>query len=350
MTSPSWHRRPKLQNQRHLPLHPRLVPTALKWAMTNGFSPSDGLARKLESFGSRRVRNFYEKLCWGSRTRMSQRTWLFWSQLVCRSRRKWLPGSTWAEKRKFCLSRNFLMLACQRWEGEKFLFWIMRNKETSPLAPQTYCVDFQVPDTACTSTAFLSGIKTNFGVLSMSANVALRNCSNEHDANEHVDSIFKFAQQAGKATGIVTNSRLTHPSVAGEYWIYSDFIWWNPLQPAAYAKSASRYWESDVDTPRECMDIAKQMIYGDTGKNFDVLLGGGYREFLPRSLKDPHGRTGKRADQRDLIREWMFLQVYSTLFTRQPHRQWFNVIYSQDRAMFVHDRASKTLTEHNVLK
>lgn len=81
--------------------------------------------------------------------------------------------------------------------------------------PQTYCVNYQVPDSSCTATAFLSGIKTNFGVLSMSANVPLRNCSAEHDETNHVDSIFKFAQDAGKATGIVTNTRITHATPAG---------------------------------------------------------------------------------------------------------------------------------------
>lgn len=80
---------------------------------------------------------------------------------------------------------------------------------------QTYCVDYQVPDSACTATAFLSGIKTNFGVLSMSANVPSRNCSAEADESNHVDSIFKYAQTAKKATGIVTTARLTHATVAG---------------------------------------------------------------------------------------------------------------------------------------
>ena len=80
---------------------------------------------------------------------------------------------------------------------------------------QTYCVNYQVPDSGCTATAFLSGIKTNFGVLSMSANVPLRNCSAEYDESNHVDSIFKFAQDKGRSTGIVTNTRVTHATPAG---------------------------------------------------------------------------------------------------------------------------------------
>lgn len=76
-------------------------------------------------------------------------------------------------------------------------------------------MNYQVPDSGCTATALLSGIKTNFGVLSMSANVPLRNCSAEYDKRNHVDSIFKFAQDKGKATGIVTNTRITHGTPAG---------------------------------------------------------------------------------------------------------------------------------------
>lgn len=72
-----------------------------------------------------------------------------------------------------------------------------------------------MPDSSCTSTAILSGIKTNLGVLSMSAYVPFRNCSAEDDKNNQVDSIFKFAQDAGKATGIVTNTRVTHATPAG---------------------------------------------------------------------------------------------------------------------------------------
>jgi alkaline phosphatase len=78
---------------------------------------------------------------------------------------------------------------------------------------KTYCVNFQVPDSACSATAFLSGIKTNLGVLSMDANTAFNNCSKSDES--HVHSIFKYAQNAGKATGIVTNTRITDATPAG---------------------------------------------------------------------------------------------------------------------------------------
>lgn len=79
---------------------------------------------------------------------------------------------------------------------------------------KTYCVNYQVSDSACTATAILTGIKNNFGVLSMNANVPLNNCSAEMDNG--VDSIFKYAQNAGKSTAIVTNTKITDATVAGK--------------------------------------------------------------------------------------------------------------------------------------
>lgn len=80
---------------------------------------------------------------------------------------------------------------------------------------------------------------------------------------------------------------------------------------AAYAKSAARYWESN--SPEGCKDIAEQLVHGEVGSHLDVILGGGYREFLPVDTKDPQGRSGKRTDKRDLIRERI----------TSPRRVWF---------------------------
>lgn len=52
--------------------------------------------------------------------------------------------------------------------------------------------------------------------------------------------------------------------------------------------------------------MAQQLVHGDIGKNFNVVLGGGYREFLPANVSDPHGRMGRRTDKKDLISEWYF--------------------------------------------
>lgn len=71
---------------------------------------------------------------------------------------------------------------------------------------------------------------------------------------------------------------------------------------AAYAKSASRYWESEA--PDECHDIASQLVDGDVGRNLTVILGGGFAEFLPKDNNYPSRMRGIRSDNRDLITEW----------------------------------------------
>lgn len=148
---------------------------------------------------------------------------------------------------------------------------------------KTYCVNYQVPDSSCTATAILGGVKNNYGVISLGAKVPLRNCSAQLDPLQKVDSIFKFAQDAGKRSGIVTTSRITHATPA-----------------CAFAHSAARYWENAneiLDTP--CVDIASQLVHGEVGSRLNVILGGGRREFMPLS------QGGARLDDRNLINEWL---------------------------------------------
>lgn len=72
---------------------------------------------------------------------------------------------------------------------------------------KTYCINYQVPDSACTGTAILTGVKTNYGTIGVSDGVNLRDCEAQQDENTHTDSIFTYAQKAGKATGVVTTTR-----------------------------------------------------------------------------------------------------------------------------------------------
>lgn len=151
---------------------------------------------------------------------------------------------------------------------------------------KTYCINYQIPDSACTATAILTGTKNNFGTIAMTGDVNLRDCSAQRDNNTHVDSILKHAQDAGKSTGVITTTRVTHATPA-----------------AAYAKSSSRYWEYDAGVPEGCSDIAYQMIHGETGSKLDVVMGGGRRNFLPNV-----DNAGLRTDKRNLIDEYLSLQ------------------------------------------
>lgn len=149
-----------------------------------------------------------------------------------------------------------------------------------------YCINYQVADSACTATAILTGVKNNYGTIGLNGNVNLRNCTGQLDNSTHLHSILKYAQDAGKSTGFVTTTRITHATPA-----------------ATYAKTASRYWESNENTPDECDDIAKQLIYGEIGSRINVIMGGGRRHFLPNNTQG-----GFRTDNRNLIEEYLNIQ------------------------------------------
>lgn len=103
----------------------------------------------------------------------------------------------------------------------------------------------------------------------------------------------QWAQSVGKATGIVTTTRVTHASPAG-----------------TYARTANRDYESDADMAKfpqayNCSDIAMQLIREDPGRGFNVIYGGGRKKFLSKNLIDEEGQRGERDDNLDLIDEWL---------------------------------------------
>merc|ERR1711892_350570 len=147
---------------------------------------------------------------------------------------------------------------------------------------RTYCYDNTVADSACSATAYLGGVKANKDTIGVSAVVKYEDCQAQLDKETEVDSLLAWAQEAGKATGIVTTDSLTGASPAG-----------------TFAHTASRDWENDRETPEGCEDIAKQLIRNTPGKEFDVILGGGGKHFNNEN-NDCEGRS----DGLDLIQEW----------------------------------------------
>ena len=152
---------------------------------------------------------------------------------------------------------------------------------------KTYNVNQQTPDSAGTATAFLAGVKTDAGVLLLDEQTERGNCTSAQ--NREVLSIMMMAEKAGLSTGIVSTARITHATPG-----------------ASYASSADRNWE--FTAPDGCKDIASQLIdfmrnYGD---GFEVVLGGGRRNFFQNDKADPEytDTTGKREDGRDLTAEW----------------------------------------------
>ncbi|MBJ7539363.1 alkaline phosphatase [Marinomonas transparens] len=151
---------------------------------------------------------------------------------------------------------------------------------------KTYNTNAQTPDSAGTATAFLTGVKTKAGMLSVASNVDRGDC--QAGMKNEVTTILELAEQAGKSTGVVSTARITHATPA-----------------AAYAHSADRNYEDDSKLSAEqkaagCIDIASQAV----DSNVDVLFGGGRRHFIPKTMKDGEGKSGKRTDGRNLTKEW----------------------------------------------
>lgn len=111
-----------------------------------------------------------------------------------------------------------------------------------------------VTDSAAAATALATGVKTNNDMIGMTPN------------GKQLRSILQAARDKGKATGLVATLSITHAT------------------PAAFAASTESRANKDV--------IARQLLENEV----NVLLGGGRRDFLPRS---ENGRQG----QRNLIEE-----------------------------------------------
>ncbi|CAH0563870.1 unnamed protein product [Brassicogethes aeneus] len=162
---------------------------------------------------------------------------------------------------------------------------------------KTYCVDHQTPDSACSATAYLCGVKAKLGTIGVGPAVVKQNCTLMNKKENHVDSIARWFQIKGKKTGLVTTTRVTHASPA-----------------AIYAHTAARQWESDTNVlnykedPKMCEDIAHQLVHGDTGGNLNVVFGGGRRMFLPKEFTDEEGEAGYRSDRVNLVEEWKNLR------------------------------------------
>ncbi|MBS0390762.1 MAG: alkaline phosphatase [Proteobacteria bacterium] len=150
---------------------------------------------------------------------------------------------------------------------------------------KTYSNDAQTTDSAPSMAAYMTGVKMNNEVISMSADTRAYNGSkpylNGADSacpasgnGQAVPTLLELAKAAGKSVGAVTTTRITHATPA-----------------ATYAHVCHRDGENT---------IAAQAVPGSglfnpaLGAGVDVLLGGGAKFFLPTAA------GGKRTDGQDL--------------------------------------------------
>ena len=158
---------------------------------------------------------------------------------------------------------------------------------------KTFAVDRQVPDSASTTSAIMTGHHGRFLVLNVDPSVEADDCPGA--LAKPLTTLLERAEQAGFQTGIVSTARLTHATPA-----------------ATYAHSASRSWEHDALVPDQakkqgCVDIARQFVEFSHGDGIEVTLAGGRQEFLAANTPDPEypGQFGLRQDGRNLVNEWL---------------------------------------------
>lgn len=126
---------------------------------------------------------------------------------------------------------------------------------------KTFSHDAQVTDSAPSMAAYMTGVKSNNGVISMDSDATQESdCS--QSGGKAVTTLLELAKADGRGTGVVTTTRVTHATPA-----------------ATYAHICNRDLEAD---------IAVQMVPGGSGYNsalkegLDVVLGGGSGFFLDR--------------------------------------------------------------------
>src|SRR5439155_17353505 len=93
---------------------------------------------------------------------------------------------------------------------------------------KTYSTNQQTSDSAPTMSAMVTGVKTDEGVLSVNQNIV--HADYRTVKGNETKTILEMAEEAGKSTGVVTTTRVTHATPA-----------------ACYAHTADRDWESDKD-------------------------------------------------------------------------------------------------------
>ncbi|MCR9279064.1 MAG: alkaline phosphatase [Pseudomonadaceae bacterium] len=157
---------------------------------------------------------------------------------------------------------------------------------------KTYNTNAQVPDSAGTMSAIMTGVKTKMGVFGVDDQAARGICQSQEKAL--VKTLLEAAEENGYATGVVSTATLTHATPG-----------------ATYAHTVDRNWEADSDMSDAarkagCIDIATQFVEMAYGDGVDIALAGGREKFLPKEMIDPEypDVRGARDDGRDLTREW----------------------------------------------
>lgn len=135
---------------------------------------------------------------------------------------------------------------------------------------KTYNTNAQVPDSAGTATAIMSGYKTNIGAVNVPPESINTRSPDVCDPSALPANLAKRASGAGKSVGIISTARITHATPA-----------------AVYGHVPNRGWEAVKDIPEEfiaagCENLSAQLV--DAATPVNLALGGGLKEFSESEL------------------------------------------------------------------
>ncbi|WP_337264857.1 MULTISPECIES: alkaline phosphatase [unclassified Serratia (in: enterobacteria)] len=153
---------------------------------------------------------------------------------------------------------------------------------------KTFSNDAQTTDSAPSMAAYMTGVKANNEVISMSADTQAYAASGEQyisgedstcqpDNGQRAKTLLELSKAAGRSVGAVSTTRVGHATPA-----------------ATYAHICNR---NGYNT------IAEQSVPGNPnyntwlGDGVDVLMGGGQRNYLPKSINP----SSKRSDNQNLV-------------------------------------------------
>jgi len=142
---------------------------------------------------------------------------------------------------------------------------------------KTYNTNAQVPDSAGTATAILSGYKTNIGAINVRPNKSItKMVLNSCTLKTEPPTLAERAKKAGLSVGIISTARITHATPA-----------------AMYGRAVDRGWEANEDVDERaakarCKSLATQLLQS----SIDVSLGGGRDKFTDDQINSWKAKTG----------------------------------------------------------
>lgn len=202
------------------------------------------------------------------------------------------------------------MRAAQRQIAEEYKKGVMKedgklllNSLPFSAITTTYSADTLITDSAAAGTALATGHKTNNGYIA------------KDPKGKDLKTLLEMAQEDGKATGLVTTTRITHAT------------------PAVFASH-------NIDRDDE-NEIAEDYVKS----NVDYFAGGGFRHFVKKGGE----LTSKRKDDRDLVKEFAD-KGYKTFVSESSIKDYKNWTPKEGEKAFVAIEASHMPYEIEKLK